>query len=156
PRGQLEQDVLLAREVAEEGGPADLGLGDHVADAGAGDAVRLVAGERGPVDAVALLGAALLGGRQGQAAHVVPGVPVPVADETFVDYRCFHLRSHIEYSNGEIDTPYGFGGHLADTAAEESGLIGLLAVAALVGGLLAPAAPLAASKPGKLTISPAP
>ena len=91
-RGVLDQHVLLAGEVAEEGRPADAGLGDYVLDPGSVDSVRLVEHNRRVVDAITLLGAAFLGGRRGQAGAGTPGGSV--ADQGL---RGSCARSHIEY-----------------------------------------------------------
>ena len=80
--GELDQDVALAREVAEEGGPADVGVGDHVLDPGRGDAVGRVVGERRSVDPVALVDPAGLGGRRREALARSLGAGLAVADQT--------------------------------------------------------------------------
>ena len=85
-RGVLDQHVLLAGEVAEEGRPADAGLGDHVLDPGGVDPVRLVERDRCVVDAIALLGAPSLRGRGGEAGAGT--LARSVADQAVRRFRC--------------------------------------------------------------------
>ena len=67
-RGVLDQYVLLAREVAEEGRPAHTRLGDDVLDPSRVDSIRLIEGDGGVVEAISLLGASGLSGGRGSRA----------------------------------------------------------------------------------------
>ena len=95
--GELDQHVALAREVAEEGGPADVGVGDHVLDPGRGDAVGRVVGDRRGVDPIALVDPAGLGGRRREALARSLGAGLAVADQT--PLADVDPRFHIEYRN---------------------------------------------------------
>ena len=92
-RGQVDQHVALAGEVAEERGPAHLGLGDHVLDPGRDEPVGLEAAQRDLVDAVALVDSAGLGRRRGETDRVV--VALAVSDQRRT--ACLDPRTHIQY-----------------------------------------------------------
>ena len=111
-RGVLDQHVLLAGEVAEEGRPADARIGDHVLHPGGIDPASLVERDRCVVDAIALLGAPGLRRGGGEAGAGTLARPYPTRPSGASG--ALALEAILSMVTSESDTPYGFG--------EESGL----------------------------------
>src|SRR6185369_4544684 len=103
PRDRLNQDVLLAWEVTEEGRPADPGIGDHVLDPGLCNPIPFEPVERGGVEAFALLNPARLLRRLGHASTVAPHrMPDRIGDVHGLSAPC-----HLAENRSHFDTSYG-------------------------------------------------